>query len=76
MILFAAMLAAHSASAVMVTWEGTNGVSATTNWSDTLNWYQINTTTQTTPVANAANFTWVTAVNSPGARHRQCGWRL
>lgn len=55
-----------SASAVMVTWEGTNGVSATVNWSDPKNWYQINTFTEISPVANAANFTWTTAVSSPG----------
>src|SRR5271154_1979722 len=65
-VLCAAMPAASSAPAVMVTWEGTNGVSATVNWSDVLNWYQINTTTQVSPVANAANFTWLTAVQSPG----------
>jgi len=58
------LFAAFSASAVMVTWEGTNGVSATVNWSDPLNWYSINTANQTTPVANAANFTWLTAVQT------------
>ena len=65
-VLCAAMLVAHSASAVMVIWEGTNGVSPTTNWSDVLNWYQYNNTTETTPVANAANFTFWTDVQSPG----------
>src|ERR1700677_1286611 len=58
--------ATYSASAVMVTWAGTNGVSATVNWSDVNNWYQINTQTHVSPVANAANFTFWTAVQSPG----------
>ncbi len=60
------LIAAYPASAVMVTWVGTNGVSATTNWSDPKNWYQINTTTEMTPANNAANFTFWTAVQNPG----------
>jgi hypothetical protein len=60
------LLAARPASAVMVTWEGTNGVSANVYWSSAANWYQINTFTEISPVANAANFTWTTATNGPG----------
>ncbi len=61
----ASLLALCSASAVQVTWVGTNGISATTNWSDTNNWDQINTTTHISPANNAANFTFQTAM--PGA---------
>ena len=45
---------------------GTNGVSATTNWSDTANWLQINTTTPMTPNNNEANFNYNTMASSPG----------
>jgi hypothetical protein len=62
----AGLWAAGSASAVMITWVGTNGISATTNWSDANNWNQINTFTHVSPANNAANFTWMTAVSSPG----------
>jgi hypothetical protein len=61
------LVAAHSASAVMVIWIGTNGVSATTNWSDVNNWaLYSNLGTHQTPVSDAANFTAATAVNAPG----------
>lgn len=58
--------AAVSARAVMVTWVGTNSLSATTNWSDENNWDEINTTFHISPENNAANFTFWTAAASPG----------
>jgi beta-glucanase (GH16 family) len=64
--LAAGLLAVCSALAVQVTWVGTNGISATTNWSDVNNWDQINTFTHISPANNAANFTWMTAVPGPG----------
>ena len=56
---------AHAASAATVYFVGTNGLSASVNWSDVLNWYAIGGTTQTTPANNAANFNYNTVVNSP-----------
>ncbi|HEX4122876.1 MAG TPA: autotransporter-associated beta strand repeat-containing protein [Verrucomicrobiae bacterium] len=66
-VLAAGLFGAYSASAVMVMWIGTNGISATTNWSDGSNWSLTSSLgSLSTPVNNAANFTALTAVNAPG----------
>src|SRR5580704_5078548 len=68
----AAILMGRSASANPVTWVGTNGVSATTNWSDSNNWVSNSgagaapSAVHETPVSDAANFDGNTAVSSPG----------
>ena len=63
-VAYAVIFTACSAPAATVYFVGTNGLSASTNWSDVLNWYAIGGTTQTTPNNNAANFNFNTVVNS------------
>jgi autotransporter family porin len=66
-LLVVSLFATYSASAIMVIWIGTNGVSATTNWSDVKNWsVATNYSVPTTPVSDAANFAANTAVSAPG----------
>lgn len=64
--LLVCLFGAQSARGFAVVWLGTNGVSATTNWSDTNNWLQVNTQNRVTPANNAANFTGATATAGPG----------
>src|SRR5580658_3271196 len=64
--LFVSLSAIYSASANPVTWVGTNGVSATTNWSDSNNWISNLTAVHESPANNAASFDANTAVTSPG----------
>ena len=54
------------ASAANVYFVGTNGVSPDVNWSDTANWWTINTTTPTTPANNEANINYNTMSTVPG----------
>jgi hypothetical protein len=60
------LLAACASHATPVYWRGTNGVSQTTNWSDTLNWSLQGAITTSTPANNAANFNGNTAVTASG----------
>src|SRR5580658_3491867 len=45
---------------------GTNGVSASVNWSDTANWIKQTTTTLETPANNMANFNYNTMAAAAG----------
>ena len=60
------LLAAHQSSASTVIYVGTNGVSATTNWSTTANFINASGGASLTPANNAANFNSDTAVSAPG----------
>jgi autotransporter-associated beta strand protein len=60
------LLATCASHATPVYWRGTNGVSQTTNWSDTLNWSLQGAITTSTPANNAANFNGNTAMTASG----------
>lgn len=60
------LLAVNVARANPVIYVGTNGVSATTNWSDTANFILNSSKAPTTPANNATTFGFNTAAASPG----------
>ncbi len=62
----AAILMVRNAPAATTVYVGTNGVSASTNWSATANFIDATSKNPETPNNNAANFNWNTAAAGPG----------